>query len=83
MKTVGVFEAKTRFSALIADAIAGESTIVTKNGKPVAEIGPVKSTDATRAKLAAERIRALRGRLSRGGKLKGINIRDLMNEGRK
>jgi prevent-host-death family protein len=83
MKTVGVFEAKTRFSALIADAVAGESTIVTKNGKPVAEIGPVKGTDATRAKLAAERIRALRTRLSRGGKLKGINIRDLMYEGRK
>jgi prevent-host-death family protein len=83
MKTVGVFEAKTRFSALIADAVAGESTIVTKNGKPVAEIGPVKSQDVTRAKLAADRIRALRLRLVRGGKLKGANIRELMYEGRK
>ncbi|MGB8265433.1 MAG: type II toxin-antitoxin system prevent-host-death family antitoxin [Candidatus Velthaea sp.] len=40
MKTVGVFHAKTHFSALIEDAERGEVTLVTRNGKPVARIVP-------------------------------------------
>jgi prevent-host-death family protein len=40
MKTVGVFHAKTHFSALIDDAERGETTLVTRNGKPVARIVP-------------------------------------------
>ena len=83
MKTVGVFEGKTRFSALIADALKGETTVVTRNGRPVAEIGPVKSSSAARALLAAERLRALRLRLSGAGKLQGLDVRTLIDEGRK
>ena len=60
MKKVGVFEGKTRFSALIADFLKGETTIVTRNGRPVAEIGPVKSTEVERGKTAAMRLEALR-----------------------
>jgi prevent-host-death family protein len=41
MKQVGVFEGKTHFSALIDDAERGESTLITRNGKPVARIVPV------------------------------------------
>ena len=83
MKTVGVFEGKTRFSALIADALNGETTVVTRNGRPVAEIGPVKSSSAARAALAGERLRALRTRLAAEGSLRGINVRGLIDEGRK
>ena len=36
--TVGAYEAKTKFSELIARAEKGESFVVTKNGRPVAEI---------------------------------------------
>jgi prevent-host-death family protein len=82
MKHVGIFEAKTRFSALVSDALAGKTTIVTKNGKPVAEIGPVKSTP-DRAIAAVERLRALREKLRSEGKLKGLDIRQLIDEGRK
>lgn len=82
MKQVGIFEAKTRFSALVSDAFAGKTTIVTKNGKPVAEIGPVK-TSPDRATAAVERLRALRETLRSEGKLKGLNIRELIDEGRK
>ena len=35
--TVGAYEAKTKFSELIARAEKGESFVVTKNGRPVAE----------------------------------------------
>lgn len=38
---VNVHEAKTHFSKLLARAQAGERIIIAKNGKPVAELGPV------------------------------------------
>jgi prevent-host-death family protein len=41
MKQVGVFDGKTHFSALIDDAQRGESTLITRNGKPVAQIVPI------------------------------------------
>ena len=80
MKTVGVFEGKTRFSALIADSLNGETTIVTKNGRPVAEIGPVKSASVERGKRAAARLAALRSRLAAEGKLKDLDSRSLIDE---
>jgi prevent-host-death family protein len=83
MKPVGIFEGKTKFSALIAAAQRGETTVVTRNGRPVAEIGPVQEDRRQRAKAAAQRIKARRARLAAAGKLKGINIRELIYEGRK
>jgi len=41
MKTVGVFEAKTHFSALIESVAHGEEVLVTKKGVPIAKIVPV------------------------------------------
>src|SRR5215471_6674577 len=55
---VGAYEAKTKFSELIARAEKGESFVVTKNGRPVARITPPVSFDRDRARQAAERIRA-------------------------
>jgi prevent-host-death family protein len=57
--TVGAYEAKTKFSELIARAEKGESFVVTKNGRPVAQITPMPSFDRERARLAADKIRAL------------------------
>jgi prevent-host-death family protein len=56
--TVGAYEAKTKFSELIARAEQGESFLVTKNGRPVAEIRPVQIHDREEARKAGERIRA-------------------------
>jgi prevent-host-death family protein len=57
--TVGAYEAKTKFSELIARAEKGESFIVTKNGRPVAEIRPTATFDRDKARAAAAAIRAL------------------------
>lgn len=57
--TVGAYEAKTKFSELIARAEKGESFIVTKNGRPVAEIKPVRTYDREEARKAAACIRQL------------------------
>jgi prevent-host-death family protein len=60
--TVGAYEARTKFSELIARAEKGESFVVTKNGRPVAEIRPAKPHDRTAARLAIEEMRRFRER---------------------
>ena len=83
MKRVGLFEAKTHLSALIDDAVAGKTTVITRRGKPVAEIRPIAADPTTRALQAVERLRAMRRRLASEGKLHDLNIRELIDEGRK
>ncbi len=58
--TIGAYEAKTKFSELIARAEKGESFLVTKNGRPVARITPTVAFDREKARKAVEAIRALR-----------------------
>jgi prevent-host-death family protein len=43
MKTIGLFQAKSHFSAIICEVESGESIVVTKQGKPVARIVPFVS----------------------------------------
>ncbi len=44
MQTVGAFHAKTHLAALLDRAERGESFVITRHGKPVAQLIP--STDA-------------------------------------
>jgi prevent-host-death family protein len=43
---MSIREAKARFSQAIAAALRGESVVITKFGKPVAQIGPPPSRQA-------------------------------------
>ena len=38
---VSIAEAKARFAALVSRAEAGETIVVTRNGRPVASLGPL------------------------------------------
>jgi prevent-host-death family protein len=38
VKTVNIYEAKTRLSQLVDEAASGEDVVVSRNGKPVARI---------------------------------------------
>jgi prevent-host-death family protein len=38
MTEVGIYDAKTRFAELVKRVMSGESIIITKRGKPVAEL---------------------------------------------
>jgi prevent-host-death family protein len=58
MAQVGMHEAKTKLSQLVERAEAGEDIIIARNGKPVARLVPVTSTNS----LAAVR-GALRGQV--------------------
>jgi prevent-host-death family protein len=57
---IGAYEAKTKFSELIARAEKGESFIITKNGRPVARIAPIEAFDRARVRRSLERLRELR-----------------------
>lgn len=48
MTTVNIYEAKSSFSRLIAAAEAGETVVIARNGKPVAQLGPVPTRPPVR-----------------------------------
>jgi prevent-host-death family protein len=56
--SIGAYEAKSKFSELIARAEKGESFVVTKNGRPVARITPTEEFDREKARVAVERLQA-------------------------
>jgi prevent-host-death family protein len=80
MKTVGAYEAKTRFSELLADVAKGETVVVTKHGVPIAHIVPVRKSFADAAAAIDDWRRYRRERNITLGE--GITIRDLIEEGR-
>jgi prevent-host-death family protein len=42
MTTVGAYEARTHLAKLLRAVEGGETVIITRNGKPVAQLGPIK-----------------------------------------
>jgi prevent-host-death family protein len=78
-KTLGAYDAKTRFSELLELVEAGTEITITRHGSPVAKLVPVrkKPTPEERAQ-AIEHIKQMQKGLSLGG----LKIRDLINEGR-
>lgn len=48
MKTMGLFDAKSHFSALILEVEGGQSIVITKKGKPVARLVPFASATQPR-----------------------------------
>jgi prevent-host-death family protein len=79
MKSVGIFEAKTHLSALVDEALAGHTTIITRNGEPVAELRPIDRDRQARGQVALDRLTALRSRL----KGRRVGARTLIEEGRR
>ena len=75
MKTVGLFEAKNNLSKIVADVEHGEAVLITRNGRPVAQLVPLqKNSDALDATVAW----ILEHRMP----LKGITTKQLIDEGR-
>ena len=77
---VPLFDAKNRLSALVEEVIRGSEVTITRRGIAVAKLVPVlPSFDQDKARQTAEALRAA----SRGAKLAGIPIKELVDEGRK
>jgi prevent-host-death family protein len=49
MAQIGMHEAKTKLSQLVERAQAGEEIVIARNGKPVARLVPVASTNSLAA----------------------------------
>ncbi|MGD9507187.1 MAG: type II toxin-antitoxin system Phd/YefM family antitoxin [Geminicoccaceae bacterium] len=58
-RTVSLYDAKTKLSALVEDAAAGEEIIIAKSGKPRARLVPLERQSRARRRpgLFAGRIR--------------------------
>ena len=78
MKRVGSYEAKTHLPRLLDEVEAGETITITKRGRVVAVLMPPRP-DRSSAFAAAESLRAFR----REHRLRGVRIKDLINEGRR
>jgi prevent-host-death family protein len=79
MREIGAFEAKNKLSALLDQVERGSEIVITRRGKPVAKLVPPGSGfDRARAKRAADGLREA----SKGLKLRGLKIKDLINQGR-
>jgi prevent-host-death family protein len=87
METVGLFEAKTHLSELIARAERGEETIITRHNKPVAKIVPISEVSpelvARRQQIAAEMQATGREMEARGGPITREEILEWVREGRR
>jgi prevent-host-death family protein len=79
MESIGAFDAKTHLSKLLERVEKGESFVITKHGRPVAELRPLGRRDVSKAEAAAEGLIEL----SKSLDLKGLSWRELRDEGRK
>jgi prevent-host-death family protein len=67
MTTISAYEAKTHLPRLLRAAERGETVIITRHGKPVAQLGPVekqRSEDVAEVIAGMKRARAKRARVS-------------------
>lgn len=79
METVGSYEAKTHLPHLLERAAQGEKITITKHGVAVAMLVPVDAPIRRNAKEVIEEIKRLR----KGRRLRGVTIRQLIEEGRR
>lgn len=77
MRKVGLFEAKQKLSELVEQAARGERIGITRRGKLAAVIVSVKGEyDLSGIFKSLEEVR------KRAHRLKGLNVKDLIEEGR-
>jgi prevent-host-death family protein len=79
MEKIGLHEAKTHLSEIIAKVHEGNEYIITRRGIPVARLVPAEKPSREAAKYALERAIKLRETLTLGG----VKMKDLIEEGRR
>ena len=77
MRKVGLFEAKQKLSELVEQAASGERIGITRRGKLAALIVPVqRENDLAGIFQGLDEVRR------RSRRLKGVSVKDLIEEGR-
>jgi prevent-host-death family protein len=79
MREIGAFEAKNTLGTLLDQVEHGAEILITRRGRAVAKLVPAHpGFDREKARLAAAGLREA----SKGIKLRGLKIKELVNEGR-
>ena len=66
-ESVSAYDAKTHLPRLLERAARGERFVITRHGKPVAQLVPFEEGDAASVRAAVERVAAIRSKLARQG----------------
>jgi len=77
-KEVSAFDAKTHLASLIRDVEEGQTFTITRHGKPVARLEPVRRISSETSNELLEGFRSVRRRV-KGSE----DIRTMIEEGRK
>jgi len=77
--TVGAYEAKTHLPQLLEEVAAGLTITITKHGRPVARLVPLVMNDRPEPERVVASLRQAR----QGIRLKGLSLRELIEEGRR
>lgn len=83
MTEIGAFEAKNKLSELLDRVERGERVVITRHGKPVAEMIPAAAKDVRRQR-AVEASRRIRERAEKsGGRFDWDEWKKFRDEGRR
>ena len=77
MREIGAYEAKTHLPKLLERVEKGERFIITRHGRPVAELAPVGKRDEKSIRRAIGDLRSFRDELAR----RGVGMSDLLRKG--
>jgi len=76
MADIGAYDAKTHLPKLLERVEKGERFVITRHGKPVAELIPVVARDTAAIARAIAEVRAVRQRLAH----RGVRARDVLGK---
>jgi len=79
MNTIGSYEVKTHLAEILKKVVQGKEFLITKHGMPIAKIIPYKNDNKENPQMVIEEIKKFR----EGKKLGHLNIKNLIEEGRR
>ncbi len=79
MSEIGAFEAKTHLPQLLRRVEAGERFVITRHGRPLAELVPFRSRDSGKVQSAIDTLKEFQRTHSLGG----TPVRQMVEEARK
>ena len=77
MVEIGAYDAKTHLPQLLERVQRGERFVITKHGRPVAELVPVTERDPDKTRKLVVSMRSLRASLEK----RGVRLSDIRKKG--
>lgn len=77
MPEIGAYEAKTHLPKLLERVEKGERFVITRHGRPIAELTPIAERDSAGIRKAVGELRSVRKTLAR----RGVRLKDILGSG--